>query len=289
MNKSSDGRLGAGWSIVTVTHNSADDLRTWWKPRGTNDPPWIVVDNNSADETVKIARELGARVLQLDKNLGFSKANNLGFQSAETEYVAFVNPDVELRVEDLAPIQRTIDTFHAIVAPQLLNPDGSSQPNGRGLPFLVDKFANRGLKIPGSRLQEYLPVIGDEPESVAWLTGAAVCGARSDLQALGPWDERFFLYYEDQELSLAAWQNGLRVMIDPTVRWVHGWHRATKSFRMSPWLREIASSIRFYRKRPIFLTLARKRAAEEYGLFKSNEKAASDNQGLHTIKNPAAE
>lgn len=258
-------RSPGDWCIITVTYNSAEDLRTWWQARGADDPQWIVVDNASSDDTVSVARALGAEVVEAGGNLGFSKANNLGFRHTTARHVAFVNPDVRVNVADLTALAATIDERRAIVAPQLLNEDGTLQPNGRGLPFLIDKFANRGLRLPGSRLDLYIPDISEAPTDVDWLTGAVICGARADLEAIGPWDERFFLYYEDQEIGLAAWDHGVRVMVDPSIRWIHGWRRATKSFSIKPWLREIASATRFYRKRPIFLTLARKRAARTQG------------------------
>lgn len=255
------------WCIITVTHNSANDLREWWSTRAPCGPEWIVVDNASTDDTVAVAHSLGAEVIEAPGNLGFSKANNLGFRHTSARYVAFVNPDVRVNDADLPALAQLIDDQHALVAPQLLNEDGTTQPNGRGLPFLIDKFANRGLRLPGSRLDLYIPHISNVPSDVDWLTGAVICGARADLEALGPWDERFFLYYEDQEIGLAAWDHGLRVMVDPSIRWIHGWHRATKGFSVKPWLREIASATRFFRKRPIFLTLARKRAARTQGRY----------------------
>lgn len=253
------------WSVITVTFNSVQDLKDCWSAAITDAVEWIVVDNASSDGTAEIARQLGATVVELPKNIGFSRANNLGLTMATGDYIAFVNPDVRVEPLSFPLLAESIEKFNAIVAPQLLNADGSKQPNGRGLPFLIDKIANRGIRLPGSRIDAYIPEIAGSPTAVDWLTGAVVCGRKADLVQLGGWDERFFLYYEDQELSLAAWDHGLKVVLDPRVEWIHGWRRATKSLSLKPWFREIASSLRFYRRRPIFLTLARKSAQKSSG------------------------
>ncbi|MEK8107831.1 glycosyltransferase [Micromonospora sp. M12] len=119
------------WSVITVTYNSADTLRRCW---GNAHKPyeWIVVDNNSADDSVAVAEELGARVVRLPENVGFSKANNVGVRHVTSEYVLFANPDLEVGPDGFATLQGHLDAHGGLVAPQLLGTDGTPQPNGRG-------------------------------------------------------------------------------------------------------------------------------------------------------------
>jgi N-acetylglucosaminyl-diphospho-decaprenol L-rhamnosyltransferase len=145
----------------------------------------------------------------------------------------------------------------ALVAPQLLNTDGSEQANARGYPYLVDKVANRSLRLPGSSLHDYARIGLHGPTYVAWVMGAAVGGPSSIFTMLGGWDDDFFIYYEDHDLPLRAWLSGVPTVVDPSVRWTHEWQRSTKQLRLRPWMHEVRSMRRFYGKYPELLTRRR--------------------------------
>lgn len=242
-------------SLITVTYNSADTLRRCW---GLVDLPshveWIVVDNASSDDSAAVAEELGAIVIHAGKNRGFSAANNLGLARASGELIGFVNPDVIIDPAGLASLAEIAASHGALVAPQLLNPDQSEQPNGRGYPLLVAKIRNR---LHGNDPRYRLRSTDGEPRAVCWAMGAAVFGTRELIDTIGGWDPHFFLYYEDKDICLRAWKSGAAVYLVPQVRWVHGWARETTQFRFAPWRRELASMAKFYARYPEFLGNAR--------------------------------
>ncbi|NKS29424.1 glycosyltransferase [Rhodococcus hoagii] len=239
------------WSIVTVTFNNEKTLRRWMQPPCSPNVEHIVVDNASGDNTVSTAEELGAtKVITLSKNVGFSAANNIGFQSARGRYVAFVNPDVAVDFKTLDRLRETIDCSGGLVAPQLLNEDGTMQPNARGLPYLSSKIFGRVSNNHAKRSNYYRYAAADEVVQIPWVIGAAVCGKREIFEQLGAWDSRFFLYYEDADLCLRAGQAGLPVSVDGAVHWTHEWKRATTNFKWSPWKNEIKSAARFYSRYP---------------------------------------
>ncbi|MEU7753382.1 glycosyltransferase [Micromonospora sp. NPDC049101] len=223
---------GTPWSVVTVTYNSADTLRRCWG--GAKPYEWIVVDNDSADDSVAVAEELGARVIRLPENVGFAKANNVGVRQAAGAYVLFANPDLEVEPAGLATMQRHLDAHGGLVAPQLLATDGTPQPNGRGFPYATAKLGNRKI-WPLSRMHANYRVVADPGEAVyvAWAMGAAVAARTTDFVAMGGWNESFFLYYEDHELGLRAWRHDMPVVLLGDVRWTHHWARATNSFQWS--------------------------------------------------------
>ncbi|MEU7588597.1 glycosyltransferase [Micromonospora sp. NPDC049230] len=223
---------GTPWSVVTVTYNSADTLRRCWG--GAKPYEWIVVDNDSADDSVAVAQELGARVIRLPENVGFSKANNVGVRQAAGAYVLFANPDLEVEPAGLATMQRHLDAHGGLVAPQLLATDGTPQPNGRGFPYATAKLGNRKI-WPLSRMHANYRVVANAGEAVyvAWAMGAAVAARTADFVAMGGWNESFFLYYEDHELGLRAWRHDMPVVLLGDVRWTHHWARATNSFQWS--------------------------------------------------------
>lgn len=241
------------WTLITVTYNSASTLRSLFAPCPA-DVEWIVVDNGSTDDSAAVARSLGAaQVIELTDNRGFGAANNVGFAAANGRYVAFINPDVTVDYADLPALAARIDDGGGLVSPQLINPDGSLQPNGRGMPLLTNKVLNR-LRTPDKGEDTYLIYSPEAAEKyVFWLMGASIAGTVEELRPLGPWDERFFLYYEDSDIGIRAWKAGLTVRLHGDAQWVHGWARETKTFRLRPWLREIASMARFYSRYPELL------------------------------------
>lgn len=247
------------WSLITVTYNSERDLNRFWSgvsPAGS-ELEWIVVDNASVDRSADVAESLGARVIRLETNLGFGAANNVGFESASGKYVAFVNPDVEVDANDFVRLEEYLNSNEkALVSPQLTNPDGSLQPNGRGMPYLAYKVLNR-LR-PDSLVGRYLLTTdSDEVIICDWLMGAVVAGTRPRLAELGPWDPRFFVYYEDSDLGLRNQQHGGHSAVLGSARWVHGWARETKTASMAAWRREIPSLMKFYSRYPRLLGVPR--------------------------------
>ncbi|RKN20042.1 glycosyltransferase family 2 protein [Micromonospora musae] len=246
---------GHRWSVVTVTYNSAETLRRCWRDEA-KPYEWIVVDNASSDDSVAVAEELGARVVRLPENVGFSRANNVGVRQAAGEYVLFANPDLEIGPDGFDVLARHLDQHGGLAAPQLLSSDGVAQPNGRGFPYATAKVGNRKV-WPLSRMHASYRLTAASGEAlwVAWVMGAAVAARTADFLDLGGWNERFFLYYEDHELGLRAWRKGLPVALIGDVRWTHHWARATNSFR---WSRahtlELRSARTFFGMFPEFLT-----------------------------------
>lgn len=239
-------------SLITVSYNSVDALGHFWNEREFDDlTEWIVVDNCSSDGSAELAQELGARVVRLPKNVGFSAANNAGLAAARGSFVGFVNPDVRIGANPIDQLERIAQETGAIVGPQLLNPDGSAQPNGRGFPLLTAKVRNR---LKGDDADYLLTSDGPQPFPVVWLMGAAVFGTREAVEKIHGWDSRFFIYYEDSDFGLRAWKAGIPVLLAPQATAVHGWARETSGrFRWAPWMREIASMTRFYSRYPELL------------------------------------
>jgi N-acetylglucosaminyl-diphospho-decaprenol L-rhamnosyltransferase len=254
MNVIRSGGTPAEWTVITVSYNSAQTLQKCW-----SDPvkpfDWIVVDNCSSDTSVDVAQALGARLIRLPENVGFAAANNIALRQTASPYVLFANPDLVVSDGGFAPLRAHLERFGGLAAPQLLSADGEPQPNGRGFPYATAKLGNRNL-WPFSRLHASYRIVAAPNEAiwVSWMIGAAVAARRSDFIRLGAWNERYFLYYEDAELGLRAWQNGQPVALLGDVRWTHHWARATNTFRWSKaHSYEIRAARTFYRTHPEFL------------------------------------
>jgi GT2 family glycosyltransferase len=251
------------WTVITVTFNSAAQLRHCWSSWPVGAARWIVVDNCSSDDSTSVAASLGAEVISLPTNVGFGAANNRALREVSSAWTLFANPDVVLDATTLPRLARTAESNDSLVAPQLLDPDGTPQPNARGLPHLADKISNRLLRARAQHAG-YTNTDLDRPTWAAWAMGAALGGSTASFRELGGWDERYFIYYEDHDIGLRSWLGGHGLVIDPDVRWHHEWQRATTLPRLAPWTHELHSMRTFYRTYPDLLTRGRSRRSARW-------------------------
>jgi GT2 family glycosyltransferase len=246
------------WDIITVTYNSAEQIqRNWeWFFNHNSQINWIVVDNGSSDNSVEVARNLGAKVIPLKENVGFSKANNIAVAASSSEFILFANPDLAVKQEDLERLEKTLGIYPGICSPQLLNLDSSLQNNGRGIPYLTAKMAHRGFPFLNSlstSTQYIVDVEDNKVTKVQWIMGASVATQRLVFQKIGEWNENYFIYYEDHDLGLRSTALGFNVTVDSTLKWKHEWARETKKLNVRAWKYEFKSAFYFYLHHPSYL------------------------------------
>ncbi|MGH7960248.1 MAG: glycosyltransferase family 2 protein [Candidatus Binatia bacterium] len=190
----------------------------------------IVVDNASGDGAVEAvhSRFPDVRVLEAGANRGFAQAANLGLKAARGAYLLFLNPDTLVPPGALDAALGALQSQQevGILGAQLLNPDGSPQPScGHflSLPALVWSNAWRFVsgaqairRAGGGRLWT-----GTAVEEADWLVGAFLLCRRAVLEAIGGFDEDYFLYAEDMDLCYRVRQHGYRVLYFPAVAVIH--------------------------------------------------------------------
>jgi len=237
-------------SVITVTYNSASDFVD--RAPVAQGFEWIVVDNASVDNSADLAERLGARVLRNEENRGFSAANNAGARAALGDVLVFCNPDVHFDAPGLARLAEETTARRAVIAPQLLNADGSMQENARGVPYPHRKLRHFFAKQRPGDVDQYLFYARPgQIREIVWAIGAAVAIPTSDFWAIGGWNERYFIYYEDSDFCLRARERGLPVLLDGSTRWFHRWDRATrKKFSWRAWRSEFRSAFIFYVSHP---------------------------------------
>lgn len=177
----------------------------------------IVVDNASRDGTAEAveAAAPAALLLRMDENLGFAAGCRAGAETARAPLLLFLNPDATLEPGALAALRHVASDrpdWGAWQAAVTL-PDGTLNSGGGVVHFL-------GLAWAG-RLGEPCDVIGEEPTEVGFASGAAMVVRRSLWEELGGFDEAFFMYAEDVDLSLRIRLAGRGVGVVPRARVVH--------------------------------------------------------------------
>ena len=222
-------------SILIVTYNSApligtllSQLRPELKFLAAE---VVVVDNASADDTVQtITRDHPwVTLVASDTNLGFAAGNNLAARRARGRYLLLLNPDASPAPGSLARGIALMDQHPdaGLGGGELRGADGSRQPSARMFPTLRDEiFTLSGLaaRHPSSRLFARLDRRWADPEQVAevdWIPGAFVFVRADDFAALGGFDERFFMYYEEVDLCRRLREAGRRILYWPELKATH--------------------------------------------------------------------
>lgn len=203
---------GISLSIVIVNWNVRGLLRrcieTVEANAGSLPVEVIVVDNASADGSAEMVRREfpGVRLIASGENLGYSGGNNLGMASAAGRYALILNPDTEIAGNALAQMVAHMEAHPEVgaVGPALYYADGTPQPSRRRFPTPATPFWESTLLerlFPANRharAYRMLDVpVGDSPQRVDWLVGAAVMVRREAWEEVGPLDEGFFMYFEE--------------------------------------------------------------------------------------------
>lgn len=209
----------SAFAIVTVIHDSEPELPRLLDSVGLLPAPRprvIVVDSGSSDRGPELAAERGAEVIALDGNRGFGAGSNAGLGRVTELVTALVNPDVELLDDGLARLAGDAAAGGALLAPRLLNADGSVQDSAHPLPGRPDALLP--ALLPHRLLPaRYEPWRSERPREVGWAVAACIVGRTDELRALGPFDPDAFLFYEDMELCLRARRAGIRTILRPDV------------------------------------------------------------------------
>lgn len=193
-----------------------------------NDSKIIVVDNNSLDKTVKIAASFtNVKVISLHKNLGFAKANNVGFKSVKTKYVTFINPDVILTESVIDKLILKLEKEKiGMIGIRLTNADGTLQPTMYNFqtPFNIFIEQFRIGKLFSERMKiKYSPENSkhDQEKKADWLIGAFLFTKSLYYEEVGGFSEDYFLYSEDMDICYKYHLKGLSVVFYPKVSAVH--------------------------------------------------------------------
>jgi GT2 family glycosyltransferase len=170
-----------------------------------------VVDNSATDTLSKIARQFGATYIHLPQNPGFGAGHNVALLEAfkkNAEFHLVLNPDIRFG-EDVIPQLVAYLQQHSeigLVMPGIFYPDGKQQHLCKLLPNPVDLMIRRlfpTLFRLSGRLASYeMHASGyDKVMDVPALSGCFMLMRTSILRKTGGFDDRFFMYMEDVDLS----------------------------------------------------------------------------------------
>jgi GT2 family glycosyltransferase len=189
----------------------------------------IVVDNASTDGSLDMIKELYPQIaLQCNKeNVGFSRANNLGYRMSSGDYLLFLNSDTLVRNDAILTMMTYIkdNPDIGIVGPKVVGPENHpSRSYMRFLDvkslFLGTKYLSWFIDTEKYRLH-YDHYDYSSTQSVPWLSGACLMTSRHVFQEAGCFDEHYFLYLEDMDLCMQVKKNGYSNVYLPSAEIVH--------------------------------------------------------------------
>lgn len=220
----------SGRHLRACLDSVADDLRgVEWSG--------VVVDNASPTDGVgTIENWLTDRltILRNDSNRGFGAAVNQAVRASQPAALLWLlNPDCRVLSRTFAMLSAELEAHPecAVVAPQLLNADGTIQESARGEPSAwTGLFGRHGLLtrlLPNSKLARKnlrardLAQSGEASVEIDWAMGASLLIRRDVFDEVGGFDERFFLYWEDADLCRRIRTRGHSVRYVPGARVMH--------------------------------------------------------------------
>lgn len=175
----------------------------------------LVVDNASTDDSLALLHERGATVLKLERNHGFAGGANRGVAATTSPLVAVLNSDARPDPEWLERLLEHRDREDVWAWGSILVSSETGLVESAGDAWSDDGYAyklGRGMAV------DDLPA---EPYEAFAAPGAAPLFRRDRFDALGGYEERYFLYYEDIDLAYRALLRGWRALVVPGARVEH--------------------------------------------------------------------
>ena len=237
-------------TAIIVNYNAGAELRRALQSIAADmgERPWeaVVVDNVSTDGSAEIALDFHPHATQVrnTQNVGFGRGVNQGLAAARAPMVLIMNPDCRLEPGAIARLASELERHSGcvIVGPRILDPDGTEQGSARGDPDMLTGAFGRSTwlrrLLPGlgvSARNVVLASTAHDGDSLAvdWLSGACMLARTDGLRALGGFDERYFLYWEDADLCRRLRNAGSHVRYVPAATAVHRVGHSSRTARAS--------------------------------------------------------
>jgi len=198
--------------VVTIVYHPGPELADFARSlaAATTAPVELVlVDNGTEPGTAdEVAAAAGGRVLRTGANLGYGGGANAGARGATQPFLVVANPDVvwEPGSLDLLLDAAARHPDAGALGPALLNEDGTVYPSARELPSLTQGAGHAVLgKVwpgnPWTRAYQRRQETAGTERYAGWLSGACLLLRRDAFEAVGGFDDDYFMFFEDVDLG----------------------------------------------------------------------------------------
>jgi len=207
----------------------------------------IVVDNNSSDGTVDFLTKKypSVKIFANKENHGFSTGNNSGIRAATQDLILLLNPDTELPEYDtLEKMKKYMVTNPdtGILAPCLLNTDGTFQPSFWNFPKVADILQE--LFYLHRVQKKEAPIV---PITISAAAGAALCMNKALANRLGGLDPDIF-WMEDTDFCYRASKAEEKIIYHPGIKIIHHGGKSSDNNYQISIPNQVISKIKYFRK-----------------------------------------
>jgi N-acetylglucosaminyl-diphospho-decaprenol L-rhamnosyltransferase len=212
-----------GAAILVVTQDTRDDVLACLTSVEGQDrvDEILVLDNASEDGTAAAIRRHHPAVTVLEQahRAGFGANNNTLIRASSAPYVYLLNPDTVSDPGSVATLAGYLDAHPSVAAvgPRLVYPDGRTQDSAWRFPTPATCWRAALTLARGGITQSG----GPTARPVDWAMASALMLRRSAAEAVGLFDERYFMYSEETDLARRLAAAGFRVHWTPAARVVH--------------------------------------------------------------------
>jgi GT2 family glycosyltransferase len=220
-------------AIIIVSYNACDELDACLRSIVGHTEPFptsiTIVDNGSNDGTVRMLQERwhDVQLVEPGSNVGFARANNIGIRATSGEYVLLLNPDTVVLPGAIPTLIRGLSAHPnaAAAGPRLLDEHGAPElsfgwtmsPLGELRQKVIVGLYRRGVGPVVGLVERWTTRAGERE----WVSAACLLIRRTDLEAVGLLDERYFMYAEDVDLGVALRQRGRAICFLPAAEVIH--------------------------------------------------------------------
>ncbi len=251
-------KMTIGVSLVTYNNDENQIQKLHDSLKSYNFSYIVVYDNSPTNYLEKIFINLGWDYIWGNGiNLGFGKAHNFLFckYGNLAQYHLIINPDIKFDKNVLIVLSKFLhDTFDAgCVMPKVLYPNETSQYLAKYLPSFFDLIFRR---FPIEYIRNYVDNKleiryqydkGMKPFKMPFLSGCFLLFKSKVIDQVGFFDERYFLYAEDLDLTRTYWNSGFYPYCYPSIHVYHNYEKAS-SKNMKLFLVHIISVLKYFKK-----------------------------------------
>ena len=178
--------------------------------------PTVIIDNSKSKILPSIINKFdNIKLVVPNKNLGYGKANNLGVSYCKTPYILILNPDVLIDNKSIEQLYNTfLDNIKTVgmIGPSLYDSKMKRRTNG-SISYIK--------KVQGKKILNSHNNIPDGNMCCDFLVGCCLFMKRDFFTSLGGFDNKFFMYFEDNDLCDRIIKSGKIIMEIPSIKIIH--------------------------------------------------------------------
>lgn len=250
-------------SVCVVTHNNSKEILSLLKSIYENTAyvkfSVFLVDNCSSDNTIDLVIEKypDVKIIKAACNNGFGYSHNLVIDKIDSDFHVIINPDISFNTNVFKVLSDYLkeNSDVVIVTPKILDKNGTEQCLPKMEPELkylisgkLERFFPKFSKLRSQYTMQNMYL--KSPFNIDFCTGCFMMIRTSIFKQINGFDDRFFMYFEDADLSKRAKKYG-KIIFHPGVCVTHLWERAS-SKKVKFLFIHIFSMLKYFKKWRVF-------------------------------------